>query len=105
MSYKHSLEAFHKTMQDLNNRLFGGAVLLLSGDFEQTLPVILCSTFADKINTCLKQSFLWKNVKKLSLTINMRVQLHIDQLEQVFSNQLLDIENGTTRLHQNTQCI
>lgn len=42
MTHKHSLEAFHRTMQDLkgNNKLFSGTVLLLSGDFRQTLPVI-----------------------------------------------------------------
>lgn len=39
MTHKHSLEAFHRTMQDLkgNNKLFGGTVLLLSGDFQQIL--------------------------------------------------------------------
>jgi ATP-dependent DNA helicase PIF1 len=38
MSHKHSLEAFYKTMQDINgnNPLFGGAVLQLSADFRQT---------------------------------------------------------------------
>lgn len=72
MSHKHFLEAFHSTMQNLNgnNRLFGGVVLSLSGDFRQTLPVILHSTFADEINACLKQSFLWKNFETLRLTIN-----------------------------------
>ncbi|GFV40715.1 ATP-dependent DNA helicase [Trichonephila clavipes] len=61
-------------MQDLNsnNKLFGGAILLLSGDFRQTLPVIPRSTFADEINACLKQSFLWRSVETLRLTINMR---------------------------------
>jgi len=58
MTHKHSLEAFHRTMQDLkgNHKLFGGTVLLLSGDFRQSLPVIQHSTFADEINACLKQS-------------------------------------------------
>jgi PIF1 helicase. len=42
MAHKHSLEAFNRSMQDLkgNNELFGGTVLLLFGDFRQTLPVI-----------------------------------------------------------------
>ncbi|XP_055918287.1 ATP-dependent DNA helicase pif1-like [Eupeodes corollae] len=55
MAHKHSLEALNRTLQDLNSndRLFGGAILLVSGDFWQTLPVIPRSTFADEINACL----------------------------------------------------
>ncbi|GFW59073.1 ATP-dependent DNA helicase [Trichonephila clavipes] len=42
MADKHSLEALDRTLKDIKNntRLFGGALLLLSGDFRQTLPVI-----------------------------------------------------------------
>ncbi|GBP32025.1 ATP-dependent DNA helicase pif1 [Eumeta japonica] len=58
MANKKSLEAFNRTMQDLrgNQQLFGGALILLSGDFRQTLPVIPRSTPADEINACLKSS-------------------------------------------------
>lgn len=81
MTNKKSLEAIHRTLQDLrqNQQIFGGALILLSGDFRQTLPVIPRSTPADEINACLKSSFLWRNVQKLTLNINMRVQLHNDQ--------------------------
>ncbi|XP_044591941.1 ATP-dependent DNA helicase PIF1-like [Cotesia glomerata] len=60
MVHKYSLEALHRTMQDLNsnNKLFGGTILLLSGDFRQTLPVIPRSTFADEINACLNAIIL-----------------------------------------------
>ncbi|XP_072398075.1 ATP-dependent DNA helicase PIF6-like [Diabrotica undecimpunctata] len=107
MAHKYSLEALNRTMQDLNsnNKLFGGAILLLSGDFRQTLPVIPRSTFADEINACLKQSFLWRSVETLRLTINMRVQLQNDPSAQIFSEQLLDIGNGKIELQPNTQCI
>ena len=107
MAHKYSLEALHITMQDLNDnaKLFGGAILLLSGDFRQTLPVIPRSTFADEINACLKQSFLWRNVETLRLTINMRVRLQNDPSAQIFSDQLLDIGNGKIELQPNTQCI
>ncbi|GFW48335.1 hypothetical protein TNCV_1108981 [Trichonephila clavipes] len=40
-----------------------------------------------------KESFLWRDVETLRLTINTRVQLQIDQSEQIFSNQLLDFGN------------
>ncbi|XP_029172028.1 uncharacterized protein LOC114941268 [Nylanderia fulva] len=107
MAHKYSLEALHRTMQDLkgNDKLFGGAILLLSGDLRQTLPVIPRSTFADEINACLKQSFLWRSVETLRLTINMRIQLQNDPSAQIFSEQLLDIGNGKIELQPNTQCI
>ena len=107
MAHKHSLETLHRTMQELNvnDKLFGGAILLLSGDFRQTLPVIPRSTYADEINACLKQSFLWRSVDTVRLTINMRVQLQNDPSAQIFSEQLLDIGNGKIELHPNTQCI
>lgn len=67
MAHKHSLEVLHRTMQYLNsnNKLFSGVVLLPSGDFRHTLPVIPRSTFADEINTCLKQLFLWRSVETI----------------------------------------
>ncbi|GFT11216.1 ATP-dependent DNA helicase [Trichonephila clavipes] len=57
LAHKHSLEALDRTLKDIKNntRLFGGALLLLSGDFRQTLPVIPRATDADEINACLKK--------------------------------------------------
>ena len=69
MRHKKSLEALNTTLQDLreNGQLMGGALVVLAGDFRQTLPVIPKSTPADEINACLKSSFLWRNVKTLKL--------------------------------------
>ena len=49
MAHKISLEALDRSLQDLrgNVKLFGNAVILLAGDFRQTLPVIPRSTPAD----------------------------------------------------------
>lgn len=70
----------NRTMKDLRNdsRRFGGAMILLSGDFRQTLPVIPKSTAADAVNASLKSSSLWRFVKKLQLNTNMRVSLQND---------------------------
>ncbi|GFX34540.1 ATP-dependent DNA helicase [Trichonephila clavipes] len=40
MTHKHSLEALDRALKYIKNhiRLFGGAVLLLSGDFRQIFP-------------------------------------------------------------------
>ncbi|XP_044588777.1 ATP-dependent DNA helicase PIF1-like [Cotesia glomerata] len=64
MAHKHSLEALNRTLKDIKNsdKLFGGTLLVLSGDFRQTLPVIPRSTYADEINACLKSSPLWPNL-------------------------------------------
>lgn len=64
MAHKKSLEALDRTLKDLrsNNNRFGGAMILLAGDFRQTLPVIPRSTPADELNACLKSSNLWKHV-------------------------------------------
>ncbi|XP_055916604.1 ATP-dependent DNA helicase pif1-like [Eupeodes corollae] len=66
LAHKRALEALNRTLKDLRNdsRCFGGAIILLSGDFRQILPVIP-NTTADEINACLKSSNLWRYVKKL----------------------------------------
>nr|XP_042906016.1 uncharacterized protein LOC122270892 [Parasteatoda tepidariorum] len=81
MAHKRSLEALNRTLKDLrgNEQLFGGALILLAGDFGETLPLIPRSTPAYELNTCLKSSVLWRYVEKISLKTNMRVQLHQDE--------------------------
>lgn len=65
MAHKKSLEALNHTLKDFQNNQvpFGGALVLLSGDFRQTLPVIPRSTPADALHACLKYSTLWNTVK------------------------------------------
>ena len=55
MAHKKSVEALDRTMKDLRNNQnrFGGAMILLAGDFRQTLPVIAQSTPIDELNACL----------------------------------------------------
>ncbi|XP_072401002.1 uncharacterized protein [Diabrotica undecimpunctata] len=96
MAHKDSLEPLHRNMQDLNgnDKLFGDAVLLLSGDFRRALPVIHLFTYAVGINAC--------NVR---LTIKIRVQVKNDLSPKIFSKHLLNIGNGKINLHPNKQCI
>ncbi|GFW51495.1 ATP-dependent DNA helicase [Trichonephila clavipes] len=77
MSHKKALEALDRTLRDFrgNRRIFDGALILLSGDFRQTLPIIPRSTPADELHACLKSSVLWRHLQKLTLKTNMRVQL------------------------------
>ena len=105
MAHKHSLDALHRSLKDIkdNTRFFGGALLLLSGDFGQTLPVIPREIHADEINACLKESFLWRSVSKLCLTLNMRVQRQNDPFVSGFCEQLLDFGCGKIQLYEDIQ--
>ncbi|GFT10394.1 ATP-dependent DNA helicase [Trichonephila clavipes] len=107
MAHKYSLEALDRTLRDIKNntRLFGGALLLLSGDFRQTLPVIPRATYEDEINACLKESYLRRSISKLCLTINMCVKLQNDPLTSRFPEQLLDNGNGRIQLFVDTEYI
>ena len=89
MAHEKSLEALEQSLRDLrgNSKPFGSALILLAGDFRQTLPVIPRSTPADEIIACLKNSNLWVHVKTLKLTINMRVRLQNDHSTEIFSDQ------------------
>ena len=67
--------------------------LVLAGDFKQFLPVISRGIKADQINSCLKKSYIWDHIQKVSSTINMRVHLNIADADGEFlnvGNRLLD---------------
>ncbi|GFV16612.1 ATP-dependent DNA helicase [Trichonephila clavipes] len=107
MSHKKALEALDRTLRDFrgNRRIFGGALILLFGDFRQTLPIIPRSTPADELHACLKSSVLWRHLQKLTLKTNMRVQLQRDASVGNFAKQLMDIGNGRMEIDESTQCI
>ena len=96
MAHRYALEALNHTLQDLRNNgmNMGGVVVLIAGDFRQTLPVIPKGTMADELKACLKSSFLWKHVVPLKLSTNMRVHLQGDVSAGRFAEQLLAIGNG-----------
>ncbi|KAI8115014.1 ATP-dependent DNA helicase pif1 [Lucilia cuprina] len=64
------------SLQDIRSSQtpMGGLVVLLAGDFRQTLPVVSRGTPADEINN---------EIEKLSLTTNMRVKLFNDTASDV----------------------
>lgn len=105
MAHKKGLEALDRTLRDIrmNNSPMGKTLILLAGDFRQTLPIIQRSTPADELNACLKASYLWKSVKKLALKTNMRVQLLNDRSAENFSKQLLSLGEGKIPMDPNTK--
>lgn len=107
MAHKKALESLDRSLRDIRgiNRPFGGAVILLSGDFRQILPVIPRSTPADEVNACLKSSILWRHFKKITLSTNMRVRLSNDDSARKFSRQLLEIGDGKFPVDPETGCV
>ncbi|KFM63267.1 hypothetical protein X975_07584, partial [Stegodyphus mimosarum] len=96
MSHKKAMEALIRTLQDLRDStdIMGGMVVLLAGDFRQTLPVIQRGTSTDEIKACLKSSSLWAKVENFSLKTNMRVHLHNDVDSGNYVETLLRIGDG-----------
>ncbi|ELP83984.1 hypothetical protein EIN_124450 [Entamoeba invadens IP1] len=91
MVQKRVLMAIDKYSQDVmgNNMPFGGKVVVLGGDFLQTLPVVPFGSNAEIIDCCVKKSYIWKEFKKLRLTTITKSEGQIK-----FNKWLLSIGNG-----------
>ncbi|XP_066926669.1 uncharacterized protein [Clytia hemisphaerica] len=89
---KHALEAVDRMLRDICNSgvPFAGKVVLLGGDFRQTLPVVKRGSPAQVIESCLKRSPLWPLAQVFHLNQNMRTGIG----EQEFSNFLLRLGEG-----------
>lgn len=77
MARKKSLEAVGRSLRDrrenTNTILFSEVIVLMAGDYGQTLPVIPRPTPADKLDACLAFSNLWHHLERFRLTIKVRV--------------------------------
>ena len=82
-----------------------GQRLILSRDFKQILPVVKRGIKTDHINSCLKTSVMWKNIRLIKLTKNMRVFLSNNQDTTTFENHLLDIGNRMTQTNNGMDII
>jgi hypothetical protein len=69
---------------------FGRKVMVFGGDFRQVLPVVARGTRAEITDATLLTSYIWKDVRKICLTRNMRAQS-----DPWFLDYLLRIGNGT----------
>jgi len=96
MAHKRGFEALDRSLKDIRNKneVMGGATVLLTGDFRQTLPVIPRGSRADEVKACIKASYLWPLIEQLSFKKNMRVHLGGDVTAGKFSELLLKIGNG-----------
>jgi hypothetical protein len=102
MMHRHAFEAVDRTFRDIMGVLdkpFGGKVMIFGGDFRQILPVVIRGTRGQIVNACLKSSELWKDIKSMKLTQNMRVQNQTDIEQKRFAEFLLEVGEGRVPVH------
>ena len=90
------LEALDVCLRDIMNTdvPFGGKVLVLCGDFRQSLPVIPGASRAGIVSKCLNQHPLWQQFEVMYLTKNMRVNAQSDPKLLAWSEWLQSIGDG-----------
>ena len=95
MQHRHIHEAVDRTFQDIrhSDKPFGGLTVVFGGDFKQILPVIVKGSRAQIVGACIQRSRLWRSVKVLKLTENMRLNTHMDA-ERNFAKWQLEIGHG-----------
>jgi hypothetical protein len=92
----HVLETVDRSLRDIqsSDSPFGGITIVLGGDFQQMLPVMVHGTQEDTILATVQHSQLWMNISVLHLTINMH--LNNNPLSEQFACWLLDVGRGAT---------
>ncbi|GBP06410.1 hypothetical protein EVAR_4558_1 [Eumeta japonica] len=98
MSHKRATEALNRTHQDLRDStdIMGGMVVLLAGDFRQTLPVIQRGTPADAIQVCIESSSLWSLKLKIQFENEYETRdiFITTWIRGLYAGMLLKIDDG-----------
>ena len=89
---RYQFEAIDRMLRDItsNNVPFGGKILVLGGDFRQTLPVIPRGSDTAIVEKSLISSPLWSIVRRHRLTTNMRA----NEGEDEFKSFLMQMGDG-----------
>ena len=103
MMSRHCFESLDRSMKDImrnkDNMPFAGKVVVFGGDFRQVLPVIHGAGRPEIVMESLNSSYLWRHVKVLKLTKNMRLlseNLSAEDAKELkeFSKWILDVGDG-----------
>ena len=96
-----ALRAIDILLRDITNNSvpFGGKLILMAGDFRQTLPIVPRASTPTIIENCIFRSPLWQYVTHLDLTKNVRA----DPSEISFKTWLLELGNGTLTSAEGTR--
>lgn len=81
MSHRYCFEALDRSLRDIlsvedpqkTSLLFGGKPILFGGDFRQVLPVVEGASRSEILKASLLGSHLWKYIKVMRLSTNMRL--------------------------------
>jgi hypothetical protein len=95
MQHRHIHEAVDRTFQDIrhSDKPFGGLTIVFGGDFKQILPVVVKGSRPQIVGACIQKSHLWRSVKVLKLTENMRLNTEVEA-ERNFAKWQLEIGHG-----------
>jgi len=96
LSYRHAVEAVDRSLQDIRSseQAFGGITVVLGGDFQQTLPVMVKATREETVQATVQRSHIWRDISVLHLTQNMRLNRNDQQTQ--FAQWLLGLGHGDT---------
>ncbi|KAG5575728.1 hypothetical protein H5410_055862 [Solanum commersonii] len=96
MAKKEMIEALDFLLKDLmeTNILFGGKIIVFSGDFRQTLPVIRGGKREDFVSASLLCSNIWNELEKLQLFKDMRAKIDL-----AFCQYLMRIGHGKEKIN------
>ncbi|XP_021754584.1 ATP-dependent DNA helicase PIF3-like [Chenopodium quinoa] len=99
MVIKSNLENLDLLLQDLcgNQKLFGGKLVVLGGDFRQVLPVVPLKNQKEVVQASIVTSYIWPQLLKFKLTENQRAKE-----DPKFSSFLLALGNGELQQTENT---
>ena len=95
---RRALETADRTFQRLrgSEKPFGGITMVFSVDWRQILTVVPHGSRIEMVGRWLKSSYLWRDVKVLRLTENMKIRQATggQQDEAEFATFLLNIGEG-----------
>jgi hypothetical protein len=103
MMHRQAFEAVDQTLRDLmqlddakaTEKIFGGKIVVLGGDFRQILPVVPKGGREDIVSASLPRSHLWQHVTILRLHINMQVMATNSKEQQEFAKWVLNVGDGS----------
>jgi len=92
MVHKRALVTIDLKLKEIMNSNidFGGKVMMMAGDFRQTLPIQKHATRAEICDLTVKRTRYWKSARKFRLKKNMRAL----DTEKDFAKDLLEIGSG-----------
>jgi len=93
--HRHCAEVVDRTLRNIMQCLdspFGNKVVVFGGDFRQCPPVVTRGFPIAIVSTALSRLVLWRQVRILTLTENMR--LRTNPLSKPYAEYLLRVGNG-----------